>query len=227
MSKDNVNHLISQMKAAVKSAQTTQSSQPPMRTATPPVRTSAPAAPARASSSAEGADSPAVLSLINELMQGVETRFGIKPGSLVERKLVRILKDMPIEVLRDWVLSMNSCSSEHSEWQSLVENLTVHETYFCRDPDLMGMLADEILPNLIASRDSHQQLQVWSAASSTGEEVCTTAPKSHPIAVGPCMCWAPTFPTKRFAPHVRRSTVTWVWGRFAICPTPGKTCSRR
>jgi chemotaxis protein methyltransferase CheR len=156
------------MKAAVQSAQKTQATQTAsMQANTSASRTASPmGAPA-----ADNADSPVVLGLINELMQGVETRFGIKPGSLVERKLVRILKDMPIAILRDWVLSMNSCSSEHSEWQSLVENLTVHETYFCRDPDLMGMLADEILPALIASREDHQQLQVWSAASSTGEEV--------------------------------------------------------
>lgn len=170
MSKDNVKDLITQMKAAVKSAQTTQAQSNVRQPSAPATRTPAPAATA-SGSAAEGADSPAVLALINELMAGVETRFGIKPGSLVERKLVRILKDMPIAILRDWISSMNSCSSEHSEWQSLVENLTVHETYFCRDPDLMGMLADEILPGLIASRESHQQLQVWSAASSTGEEV--------------------------------------------------------
>lgn len=111
------------------------------------------------------------LSLINQLMGGVESRFGIKSGSLVERKLARILKDMPVNILRDWVTSMNTCSSEHPEWQSLVENLTVHETYFCRDPDLMEMVTAEILPPLIAARESAQRLQVWSAASSTGEEV--------------------------------------------------------
>lgn len=157
------------MKAAVQSAHKAQASQTQNTPASSAASRGAPSS--IGAPSGDNADSPAVLALINELMQGVETRFGIKPGSLVERKLVRILKDMPIAILRDWVLSMNSCSSEHSEWQSLVENLTVHETYFCRDPDLMGMLADEILPALIASREDHQQLQVWSAASSTGEEV--------------------------------------------------------
>lgn len=119
----------------------------------------------------EPSQSRALLLLINELMAGVETRFGIKPGTLVERKLVRIFKDMPMATLKDWVDSMNNCSPEHSEWQSLVENLTVHETYFCRDPDLMGMLADDILPHLLNLRKNQKQLQVWSAASSTGEEV--------------------------------------------------------
>lgn len=109
--------------------------------------------------------------LINELMVGVETRFGIKPGTLVERKLLRIFKDMPIATLKDWVDSMKNCATEHSEWQSLVENLTVHETYFCRDPELMAMLGEQVLPHLLGLRKNQKQLQIWSAATATGEEL--------------------------------------------------------
>lgn len=113
----------------------------------------------------------ALNSLINELMADVETRFGIKPGSLVERKLIRIFNEMTVSALHDWIKGMKNCSSDHAEWQSLVEKLTVQETYFCRDPDLMQMLSDEILPHLISSRKIQKKLSVWSAASSTGEEV--------------------------------------------------------
>ena len=157
MSKDNVNDLIAQMQAAVKSAVVASKSVNSTPTAGAP--------------GLDRVQSENQLGLINQLMSGVESRFGIKSGSLVERKLARILKDMPVNILRDWVTSMNTCSSEHPEWQSLVENLTVHETYFCRDPDLMEMVTSEILPPLIAARENAQRLQVWSAASSTGEEV--------------------------------------------------------
>lgn len=161
----NVNNLISQMRTAVDTAKA-------LTAATPaPSFAASTVAPLGLDNRSEPAESPALLSLISELMAGVENRFGIKPGTLVERKLVRIFKDMPVATLRDWVQSMNSCSPEHSEWQSLVENLTVHETYFCRDPDLMSMLQDEILPHVLNLRNAKQQLQVWSAASSTGEEV--------------------------------------------------------
>lgn len=163
--KKNVDELISQMRTAVSNVRGVQSA---VAASSNPLPTFSPMVPLR---STEPQESPVLLGLIKELMAGVESRFGIKPGTLVERKLVRILKNMPIATLKDWVSGMNSYSSEHSEWQSLVENLTVHETYFCRDPDLMGMLATDILPQLIASRKNHQQLQVWSAASSTGEEV--------------------------------------------------------
>jgi chemotaxis protein methyltransferase CheR len=161
LSKDNVDDLIAQMRAAVQNAKGSTAALN---------NTFAPAAAAPVSAHTRS-DTATQLEIVNQLMLGVESRFGIKPGTLVERKLVRILKEMPISVLRDWVNSMNTCSSEHPEWQSLVENLTVHETYFCRDPDLMDMLGKDILPNLIASREKNRQLQVWSGASSTGEEV--------------------------------------------------------
>ena len=168
-----VNDMLTQMRTAVDTARSVTSAAMPApgssKMGTPP------AAPSTGMSAfhkpAETTQSRALLLLINELMTGVETRFGIKPGTLVERKLMRSFKDMPMETLRDWVESMNNCSPEHSEWQSLVENLTVHETYFCRDPDLMNMLGDEIMPHLLSLRKSQKQLQIWSAASSTGEEV--------------------------------------------------------
>jgi len=160
LSKKDITDLISQMHTAVQSAK---GSTAALSSAMSPA-----AAPVTAHQRSERASQ---LEIVNQLMLGVESRFGIKPGTLVERKLVRILKEMPIAVLRDWVNSMGTCSSEHPEWQSLVENLTVHETYFCRDPDLMNMLGNDILPNLIASREKNRQFQVWSGASSTGEEV--------------------------------------------------------
>ncbi len=158
MPQNNVDELIAQMREAVKNAQgVTQAINASLSNVQPP------AARERKPMSDQ-------LALVHELMSGVEQRFGIKSGTLVERKLTRILKDMPVNILRDWVQSMNSCSSDHAEWQSLVENLTVHETYFCRDPDLLDMVSSDILPMLITSRSHVQQLQVWSAACSTGEE---------------------------------------------------------
>ena len=161
-----VNDLLSQMRTAVDTARAATAATPApsfnLQAAKPMQAFSRPEEPSQ---------SRALLLLINELMAGVETRFGIKPGTLVERKLVRIFKDMPMATLKDWVESMNNCSTEHSEWQSLVENLTVHETYFCRDPDLMSMLGEDILPHLLNLRKTQKQLQIWSAASSTGEEV--------------------------------------------------------
>ena len=123
MSKDKMNDLLAQMNTAVKNARGNTSALGSTGSISNSVHRNEPIA-----SPKERSESAMQLELVNQLMLGVESRFGIKPGTLVERKLVRILKEMPINILRDWVNSMGTCSSEHPEWQSLVENLTVHET---------------------------------------------------------------------------------------------------
>ncbi len=107
---------------------------------------------------------------LTQLMGGVEARFGIKPGGLVERKLGRIMEAVPAAAVEAWVASMNSLNADHPEWQSLVECLTVHETYFYREPELMEMTRREILPHLESLRGTTRRLKIWSAACSTGEE---------------------------------------------------------
>lgn len=107
---------------------------------------------------------------LHQLMGGVEARFGIKPGGLVERKLGRIMEAVPAAAVEAWVASMNSLSADHPEWQSLVECLTVHETYFYREPELMEMTRRDILPHLENARQATRRLKIWSAACSSGEE---------------------------------------------------------
>ncbi len=108
--------------------------------------------------------------LLHQLMEGVESRFGIKPGGLVERKLDRVMGAVPLPELENWVVRMSGLNADHPEWQSLVESLTVHETYFYREPDLMQMVSGEVFPHLLKARERERQLKIWSAACSTGEE---------------------------------------------------------
>jgi len=63
-------------------------------------------------------------------------------------------------------------SGEHpEEVQTMVDLLTTNETYFFREPRHFAFLRDEI----IRKRRSPAPFRVWSAASSSGEEVYTLA----------------------------------------------------
>ena len=63
-------------------------------------------------------------------------------------------------------------SGEHpDEVQTMVDLLTTNETYFFREPAHFDFLRDAI----IAPRTSPATLRVWSAASSSGEEIYTLA----------------------------------------------------
>jgi len=60
------------------------------------------------------------------------------------------------------------------ERQRAIDLITTNETYFFREPDHFVCLRDQILPGLQPSR-SQQPLQIWSAASATGEEAYSIA----------------------------------------------------
>lgn len=114
---------------------------------------------------------------VHRLMGLVEDRFGIHPSAQVEKKLERIFERLPEEALGAWVDQLAVAPSSDGEWLSLVESLTVHETYFCRDKPMMWMLGGDILPSLIDhKRRTHDYtLKVWSAGCSTGEETYNIA----------------------------------------------------
>jgi chemotaxis methyl-accepting protein methylase len=60
-------------------------------------------------------------------------------------------------------------------WQTLIEAMLVHETYFYRHPDQLAVFAQEIIPELMRRRDGGRPMQVWCAGCSTGEEAYTLA----------------------------------------------------
>jgi chemotaxis protein methyltransferase CheR len=57
----------------------------------------------------------------------------------------------------------------------LATHLTIGETYFCREPQILTPFSQEILPPLIQQRREQKQkkLRFWSAGCSTGEEAYT------------------------------------------------------
>ena len=59
--------------------------------------------------------------------------------------------------------------------RQVVEAMTTNETSFLRDRHPFDALADYIVPELIASRASAKQLNIWCAACSTGQEPYTIA----------------------------------------------------
>lgn len=115
--------------------------------------------------------------LLHRLMLKVEAFFGIHRSPSVERKLAKIFAHTSPAALAQWVSDMERWDADHPEWRSLVENLTVHETYFGRDKPLLSMLRNELLARLIHQKQSEAfpKLRIWSAACSTGEEAYNIA----------------------------------------------------
>src|ERR1035437_6260353 len=61
------------------------------------------------------------------------------------------------------------------EAQALCQDILIGVTSFFRDPDAFGILADQVIPQLLAKRDPDGPLLIWHACCATGEEVYSMA----------------------------------------------------
>ena len=89
---------------------------------------------------------------------------------LLVGRLTRRLKLHGLETFTQYY-RMLADGGNAEELQAMVDLLTTNETYFFREPQHFDFLRDEI----IRKRSSPATFRVWSAASSSGEEVYTLA----------------------------------------------------
>ncbi|SMH59389.1 CheR family methyltransferase [Azospirillum agricola] len=131
---------------------------------------------ALAGETAAGGTSPGVLeTLARRLLADVRRKAGIRHDRPLERKLARILSAMPLPALERWVGQIEAAPPDSADWLSLIENLTIHETYFFRDKPHHEHLRRHVLPALIAARRPLRTLRLWSAGCATGEEAYSLA----------------------------------------------------
>ncbi|MHB8883828.1 MAG: CheR family methyltransferase [Methylovirgula sp.] len=114
--------------------------------------------------------------LILRLLVGVEMRAGIEVSQGTAEKLLRTLASTATAALEAWVLRLESLPARDPEWLSLIEGLTVHETYVMRDPAQLEFFTAQ-LPSLIAEAATAKSylLRFWSVGCATGEEAYTIA----------------------------------------------------
>jgi chemotaxis protein methyltransferase CheR len=68
------------------------------------------------------------------------------------------------------------CAPGSAERQRLIDEVTIQETHFFRNPPQMRALRAHVLPELVRHASAHgRRLRIWSAGCSTGEEPYTIA----------------------------------------------------
>ena len=68
------------------------------------------------------------------------------------------------------------CASGSSERQRLIDEVTIQETHFFRNPPQMRALRAHVLPELLRHAEQNgRRLRIWSAGCSTGDEPYTIA----------------------------------------------------
>ena len=119
--------------------------------------------------------------IINQFRQIISTQTGLvipeHDTPLLHEKLcqrllkVRSLPEQGASEAERYLalLEANNQASE-TEWRELVLELTTGESYFFRDAGQMRLLREVILPELLRIKNNEQQLRIWSAGCSSGEE---------------------------------------------------------
>jgi two-component system CheB/CheR fusion protein len=96
---------------------------------------------------------------------------GYKRSSLARR----IRKRMQDVGIADYVDYRDRLESSAEEFRYLFNTILINVTSFFRDTDTWTYLQGEILPNLLAGIDPTEEIRVWSAGCSSGEEAYSLA----------------------------------------------------
>lgn len=94
---------------------------------------------------------------------------------IVERRLSRRVLLHHFENFRDYYRLLRYDKRREDELVSVMDILTVNETYFFREQNQLKAFSEEILPELKKKNSGTKKLRIWSAGCSTGEEPYTLA----------------------------------------------------
>ncbi|MDH5203182.1 MAG: protein-glutamate O-methyltransferase CheR [Nitrospirota bacterium] len=94
---------------------------------------------------------------------------------LLEKRLSRRVKNHHLSSFRDYYRFLLYDKSRDEELASIMDILTVNETYFFREQGQLKTFSEEILPELKEINRDKKRLRIWSAGCSTGEEPYTIA----------------------------------------------------
>lgn len=109
----------------------------------------------------------------NKLVTKVHALTGItiKPErrAMLEGRLLKRLRALKLPDFESYIQHINNTPDEHEEF---VNTVTTNETYFYRTPRVWEYISNDFLNNWYA-QNKGKTLNIWSAASSTGEEAHT------------------------------------------------------
>lgn len=110
-----------------------------------------------------------------------------------------------------------SCLEDgRASFADLVEQLTVGETYFFREPDQLAYLTGTVLPALIG-REWKRPIRMWSAACASGEEAYTLAMSLESFGVAGTVLGTDI---SRTALAAAREALYGKWSLRAVAATP-------
>jgi len=94
---------------------------------------------------------------------------------ILEKRLSRRVSKLHLSSFRDYFRYLLYDRNRKEELTSIIDILTVNETYFFREKNQLKTFSEEVLPELQETNKDIKRLRIWSAGCSTGEEPYTIA----------------------------------------------------
>jgi chemotaxis protein methyltransferase CheR len=117
-----------------------------------------------------------VFRLIRDLIRDYSgIYFDDESRYLLEKRLSRRVKTHHFSSFRDYFRHLLYDRNRGEELASIMDVLTVNETYFFREQSQLKTFSEEILTELRDINKDKKRLRIWSAGCSTGEEPYTIA----------------------------------------------------
>ncbi|TAK03128.1 MAG: protein-glutamate O-methyltransferase CheR [Candidatus Manganitrophaceae bacterium] len=92
---------------------------------------------------------------------------------IMESRLQQSVKRKQFDNFRDYYYFLKYDQKRDEELASLIDIITIHETYFFRESQQLQTFSQEVLPELAQMESKTKLLRLWSAGCSTGEEPYT------------------------------------------------------
>jgi chemotaxis protein methyltransferase CheR len=107
----------------------------------------------------------------------IEERLGLAVNTRLPTDFEALVHQLAGGQLKAYANQLRHADDLMPVWQSLIQALTIGETYFWRERGRFRMVMEELLPLIIAERRRKRdyQLTIWSAGCATGEEAYSLA----------------------------------------------------
>jgi two-component system CheB/CheR fusion protein len=123
-------------------------------------------------STPEAGEEQSFVRILN-LLQGVSgIDFRLYKPSTIRRRIARRMLLQQFQTLSEYA---GCLQGNPKELRDLQEDVLINVTRFFRDPAVFEALQERILPRILKGRDPRQQVRVWVAGCSTGQEVYSIA----------------------------------------------------
>lgn len=112
------------------------------------------------------------IAIFQRLRAAYKVDFSYYKPTTVNRRIERRMAHHKVDTLEEYVAVLDD---KADEVDFLYEDLLINVTKFFRDPEAFRILEEEVIPQIITSKNNHEQIRIWVPACSSGEEAYAIA----------------------------------------------------